>query len=88
MPLLLADLIYSRDCKPNLRKNVDATYCADNPDVVHWSCSKLSLKLKTSAKGACSVFFSALLRNQDSTWIIRCCLCFQRENSSKEVFFS
>ena len=25
MPLLLADLIYSRDCKPNLRKNVDTT---------------------------------------------------------------
>ena len=23
MPLLLADLIYSRDCKLNLRKNVD-----------------------------------------------------------------
>ena len=26
MPLLLADLIYSRDCKLNLRKNVDTTY--------------------------------------------------------------
>lgn len=25
MPLLLADFIYSRDCKPNLRKNVDTT---------------------------------------------------------------
>ena len=25
MPLLLADLIYSRDCKLNLRKNVDTT---------------------------------------------------------------
>ena len=27
MPLLLADLIYSRDCKLNLRKNVDTTGC-------------------------------------------------------------
>lgn len=26
MPLLLADFIYSRDCKLNLRKNVDTTY--------------------------------------------------------------
>lgn len=25
MPLLLADFIYSRDCKLNLRKNVDTT---------------------------------------------------------------
>ena len=25
MPLLLADFIYSRDCKFNLRKNVDTT---------------------------------------------------------------
>ena len=29
MPLLLADFIHSRRCKPNLRKNVDTTY----PDV-------------------------------------------------------
>ena len=54
--------------------------------MVHWSCSKLSLKLKTSAKGACSVFFSALLRDQDSTWIIRCCLCFQRETRQRRSF--
>ena len=26
MPLLLADFIYTRDCKLNLRKNVDTTY--------------------------------------------------------------
>ena len=26
MPLLLADFIYSRDCKLNLRKNVDTTF--------------------------------------------------------------
>lgn len=26
MPLLLADFIYSRDCKLNLRKNVDTTH--------------------------------------------------------------
>ena len=26
MPLLLADFIYSRDCKLNLRKNVDTTW--------------------------------------------------------------
>lgn len=25
MPLLLADFIYSRNCKPNLQKNVDTT---------------------------------------------------------------
>ena len=25
MPLLLADFIYTRDCKLNLRKNVDTT---------------------------------------------------------------
>ena len=25
MPLLLADFIYSRDCKLNLRKNIDTT---------------------------------------------------------------
>ena len=29
MPLLLADFIYSRDCKPNLRKNVDTTRIVD-----------------------------------------------------------
>ena len=29
MPLLLADLIYSRDCKLNLRKNVDTTVRCD-----------------------------------------------------------
>ena len=29
MPLLLADFIYSRDCKPNLRKNVDTTKVLD-----------------------------------------------------------
>ena len=28
MPLLLADFIYSRDCKLNLRKNVDTTFFA------------------------------------------------------------
>jgi len=27
MPLLLADFIYSRDCKLNLRKNVDTRRC-------------------------------------------------------------
>ena len=26
MPILLADFIYSRDCKLNLRKNVDTTF--------------------------------------------------------------
>ena len=30
MPLLLADLIYSRDCKLNLRKNVDTTELGQN----------------------------------------------------------
>ena len=30
MPLLLADFIYSRDCKLNLRKNVDTTDCKLN----------------------------------------------------------
>ena len=35
MPLLLADLIYSRDCKLNLRKNVDTTHAGrKNPNVV------------------------------------------------------
>lgn len=29
MPLLLADFIYSRDCKPNLRKSVDTTLASD-----------------------------------------------------------
>ena len=29
MPLLLADFIYSRDCKLNLRKNVDTTEITD-----------------------------------------------------------
>lgn len=29
MPLLLADFIYSRDCKLNLRKNVDTTLFAN-----------------------------------------------------------
>ena len=30
MPLLLADFIYSRDCKLNLRKNVDTTLTPSN----------------------------------------------------------
>ena len=29
MPLLLANFIYSRDCKLNLRKNVDTTELSD-----------------------------------------------------------
>ena len=29
MPLLLADFIYSRDCKLNLRKNIDTTLNED-----------------------------------------------------------
>ena len=29
MPLVLADFIYSRDCKQNLRKNVDTTMRPD-----------------------------------------------------------
>ena len=41
MPLLLADLIYSRDCKLNLRKNVDTTY------LKKWS---LFMLLKTNIK--------------------------------------
>ena len=30
MPLLLADFIYSRDCKLNLRKNADTTTMNDS----------------------------------------------------------
>lgn len=30
MPLLLADFIHSRRCKPNLRKNVDTTCLSEN----------------------------------------------------------
>ena len=31
MPLLLADFIYTRDCKLNLRKNVDTTHWPSTP---------------------------------------------------------
>ena len=37
MPLLLANFIYSRDCKLNLRKNVDTT--ETTPTLVSVSCS-------------------------------------------------
>ena len=34
MPLLLADFIYTRDCKLNLRKNVDTTIgCGYEPEL-------------------------------------------------------
>lgn len=42
MPLLLADFIYSRDCKLNLRKNVDTT---ENCMVMFASALKIRTKI-------------------------------------------
>ena len=61
-------------------------YCADNPDVVHWSCSKLSLKLKTPAKGACSVFFSALLRDKTAPGLSGAVFVFSGKTRQRRSF--
>ena len=44
MTLLLADLIYSRDCKLNLRKNVDTTA---GREIIQLSILSLFLRVKT-----------------------------------------
>ena len=49
MPLLLADFIYSRDCKLNLRKNVDTTkekrLQKRNAEIVAWENKRIDKRI-------------------------------------------
>ena len=56
MPLLLADFIYSRDCKLNLRKKVDTT---SRHPMVHQIEPSLKDCNKKRAAISCNAYFGA-----------------------------
>ena len=60
MPLLLADLIYSRDCKLNLRKNVDTTLGGGKQITVTAKYTLLDVKRKSFYTPLLPMFMSQL----------------------------